>query len=49
MIETTTEDILWNAAFEAEEDTIELREVDEETENKSLLEQFAHYFRPSNL
>ena len=49
MIGTTIEDILWNAAFEAEEDTIELREVDEETENKSLLEQSAHYFRPSNL
>lgn len=50
MIETTTGDILWNHNFEREEDVIELREVDEDIIDYSLLfEKFGDYFRPSNL
>lgn len=52
MIETTTDQILWNATFEREE--IETNASDEKTEEEqynedlALFEQFAKYFKPSN-
>ena len=52
MIETTESDILWNAAFEREEDEFNspYEKTEEEQYNKDLelFEQFAKYFKPSN-
>lgn len=56
MIETTTEDILWNAAFEEDTPADDSYNYDEEKEiekyydkKDNLYERLSDYFRPSNL
>lgn len=52
MIETTTDQILWDSTFERKE--FETNASDEKTEEEQynedleLFEQFAKYFKPSN-
>lgn len=56
MIEVTTEDILWNAAFEEDTPADDSYNYDEEKEiekyydkKDNLYERLSDYFRPSNL
>lgn len=51
----TTEDLLWNATFERDEDIDDSYNYDEEQsieryhENKDLFERFAEMFRPKEM
>lgn len=51
MIETATDQILWNAQFEREEEIItppyEKNDEEQYKEDLELLEQFANYFKPN--
>lgn len=52
MIETTTDQILWDSTFEREEieynTSYETTEEEQYNKDLELFEQFAKYFKPSN-